>query len=556
MLAVGLDAADLGLVRRLVARGHLPNLGAALAAGATTELRAPWPYRAELPWTRLLTGGDGATNGYWGTVRFDPATYSVTESGAHVADPFYALGGGPVIAFDVPHSVLSPRLDGIQVTAWGAHSPQYPRAARPAGMIDELDREVGAHPAFDVDSQPGWWSEPYLTALTAALLEGARRRGEAMASLFARLPSWRFAITVFSETHSAGHHLWHGVDPSHPLHHHPGARSAAARLEAVYRGVDEAVGRIVAAAGEGTTLVLFSVHGMQPNGGDLLALHLAPELLHRDAFGWARLQHRGARARRARLEDGGFVEPAGRLEAFDLIAAGLAGHRGVDPAQPPDMVDRLADAARRSRRVARRVRRPARPWYQVEACPSGEVDLVPGETPSAFADRPLDYLGTSLYERFWPLQRAFALPSFSDLHVRVNLRGREARGVVAADGLTAELDRVERLLAECSNARTGEPVVAELLRPAAGLAPGAQESARPPADLVVLASGPVDALWHPRLGRIGPLPYLRTGEHSAQGWAVLSGAPPEVGLPPALDVSELGGLLTAMAFQRAIPGPA
>ncbi|MPY95227.1 MAG: nucleotide pyrophosphatase, partial [Acidimicrobiia bacterium] len=273
LLAIGLDAADLGFVEQLAMRGRLPHLGKLFERGTKADVANPWPYRAELPWTAFLTGRDAAANGYWGTVRYDPATYAATEAGAFVADPFYALARGPVVAFDVPHAVLSPRVDGIQVTAWGAHSPQYPRASRPAGLVDELDRKVGAHPAFDADSQPGWWSEPYLTALTAALLEGARRRAEAMALLLAREPHWRLAITVFSEPHSAGHHLWHGVDPAHPLHGHPGARAAAARLAAVYRGVDEAVGRVVAAAGEGAAVAVFAVHGSRANGGDLLALH-------------------------------------------------------------------------------------------------------------------------------------------------------------------------------------------------------------------------------------------------------------------------------------------
>src|SRR5690606_31571228 len=107
------------------------------------------------------------------------------------ADPFYAIDDLPVVAFDLPHSVLSPRVSGTQVTAWGAHSPQYPRASQPPGLVEALDREVGTHPAFDTDSQPGWWSEPYLTALTAALLEGARRRAEAFARLLEREPGWR-----------------------------------------------------------------------------------------------------------------------------------------------------------------------------------------------------------------------------------------------------------------------------------------------------------------------------------------------------------------------------
>lgn len=547
LLAIGLDAADLGFIERLVARGRLPTLGRAFAGAPRAEVSSPWAYRAELPWTTFLSGRRPEENRYWGTVCYDPGSYSTSEAGAYLGDPFYAVPGVTTIAFDVPHVALSPRLEGAQVTAWGAHSPQYPRASRPAGLLAELDRTVGQHPAFDVDSQPGWWSEPYLSSLTGALLEGARRRAEAMTRLLAATPDWRFAITAFSEPHSAGHHLWHGVDPGHPLHSHPGAPAAAARLEAVYRGVDQAVGRVVAAAGDDVTLALFSVHGMQGNGGDLLALHLGPELLHRDQFGWARV-----RDPRWRLEGPGWVEPARGQEAYDVIARGLAAHRGDAPASPPDAVDRVAGAVRALRRQVRRELRRrapgARPWYQLEAtvpepaATAGQLDALVG------ARRPLDYLGTSLYQRWWPHQRSFALPSFSDLHVRVNLGGRERGGVVPAGGYERELGRVEQLLSDCRNARTGRPVVADVLRTRRPGADEGPDGERPPADLVVLAAEPVDVLEHPRLGRIGPVPFLRTGEHRARGWLAVAPPEGELRLPTRVGLEELGGLLRELAL--------
>lgn len=62
----------------------------------------------------------------------------------------------------------------------------------------------------------------------------------------------------------------------------------------------------------------------------------------------------------------------------------------------------------------------------------------------------------------------------------------------------------------------------------------------PDADLVVLWDEPADALVHPDVGMVGPLPFQRTGEHSANGFAFVSGPGIEhrdVGTRSAFDVT-------------------
>ncbi len=547
VLCIGLDAADLDLIERLVGEGRLPHLARILGHGARARVTQAWAYRAELPWTAFVTAAPSGGDGYWGTMRFDPATYATTEQGAHAAEPFYAGGDLDVIAFDVPHSTLSSTVTGIQVTAWGAHSPQYPRAAMPRGALAELDAALGPHPAFDADSQPGWWSDPYLCSLTAAMLEGARRRAEGMVRLMRSRPGWQLAITVFSEPHSAGHHLWHGIDPEHPLHRHPGAPAAAARLEAIYQGLDEAIGTLVDEAGPQATVAVFAVHGSQSNQGDLLGLNLVPELLHRLEFGWARQRN----PRHDPIETGGWAEPQGAQQAFDLIGRGLVGHRHPDPHQAPDVVDRATDVARRAAKVAGGLLGPLRdrggevtPWYRIEAVAPAEAAHDGDGAIDVGEGRAIDYLGTSLYQRYWPYQRSFALPTFSDLHLRVNLEGREAHGIVPLDGYGVELDRLEDVLRQCRDPRNGLPVFADIVRPRADDPLGTDG---PPADLVALGARAVDALEHPVVGRVGPLPFLRTGEHSPRGFLAVLDPASATTVPAEVEVSELGPLLRALA---------
>jgi predicted AlkP superfamily phosphohydrolase/phosphomutase len=106
---------------------------------------------------------------------------------------------------------------------------------------------------------------------------------------------------------------------------------------------------------------------------------------------------------------------------------------------------------------------------------------------------------------------AFALPSFYDGRIRINLAGRERDGIVPAARYEETLAGLETLLRECRNPRTGEPVV-EFFERASTRDPLALSGSE--ADLLVIWRGVVAALEHPQLGLIGPVPLRRTGGHT------------------------------------------
>jgi predicted AlkP superfamily phosphohydrolase/phosphomutase len=114
------------------------------------------------------------------------------------------------------------------------------------------------------------------------------------------------------------------------------------------------------------------------------------------------------------------------------------------------------------------------------------------------------------YAGHWRRMKAFALPSFYDGRVRINLAGRERDGCVAPEAYDTVCDEVASLLDECVEPRTDRPVVAEIIRASGDpAARGASE-----ADLIILWRHETLGFDHPRLGRIGPLPYRRTGGHT------------------------------------------
>jgi predicted AlkP superfamily phosphohydrolase/phosphomutase len=106
---------------------------------------------------------------------------------------------------------------------------------------------------------------------------------------------------------------------------------------------------------------------------------------------------------------------------------------------------------------------------------------------------------------------AFALPSYYDGRIRINLTGREANGRVALADYHAKLDELSTLLHEIRNPRTGGSVIRSIERPVEADPLRADATQ---ADLVIIWRDAPLALFHEAFGSIGPVPYRRTGGHS------------------------------------------
>jgi hypothetical protein len=106
---------------------------------------------------------------------------------------------------------------------------------------------------------------------------------------------------------------------------------------------------------------------------------------------------------------------------------------------------------------------------------------------------------------------AFALPSFYDGRIRLNVAGREAKGTILPADYGEAMDGIEKLLRDCRDLRTGLPVVREIYRASADDPMGVPTSN---GDMEVLWDGEPQGFSHSDLGVIGPVPYRRTGGHT------------------------------------------
>jgi hypothetical protein len=160
---------------------------------------------------------------------------------------------------------------------------------------------------------------------------------------------------------------------------------------------------------------------------------------------------------------------------------------------------------------------------------------VPKKLP-AMARSEMPWMPASRHQPFWPAMTAFAVPSFYDGRVRINLAGREANGIVPREDYERVCSGIVALLRECKDAITGQPAVKDVsLSEGDPLALSGWES-----DIYVYWRSTPLGLVHPKHGKIGPVPFRRTGGHSGErGFLYAAGPgvrPGEYPLRSAFDV--------------------
>ena len=136
---------------------------------------------------------------------------------------------------------------------------------------------------------------------------------------------------------------------------------------------------------------------------------------------------------------------------------------------------------------------------------------------------PLYYQPAVWYKPFWSKMKAFALPSFSDGRIRINLQGRESQGIVPPSEYQALCSELSEKLYQLKDARTGMPIVKQIIQ--TRQSPAERDPKLPDADLVVIWQDEhvTDVIDSPELGRIGPVPFIRTGGHRSEGFVLAQG---------------------------------
>ena len=503
VLAIGFDSAEPTVVEKYIDAGYLPTLRRLRDTGAYGRLENFDVFSAETPWTTFATGCSPQKLGYWSPLRLAKGRYAMETRAAYEyteVPPFYALGDKARVAvFDVPQVRIVPGVNGIQVGAWGAHSPQVPSASDPAGLLEELTSKHGHHPGLH-DDYGECLDMSSVERIRHLLPIGIQRRADICVDLLQREP-WDLFLTVFGEPHTVGHNMWQVSQPDHPLYDVLSSKVEGDPMREAYEDMDHAIARIVAAAGPEMRVIVFSAHGMGPNTMDLASMGFLPEFLYRYNFPGQRFIGAG--------DDSAPLPPP--------ITA---------PLRNSWIWDVWANA--HDKNPLRRWLRQRLPWgalKYIEPLFKRHGRVEPDNPLKLFDDGlpEVPFEPATWYRPFWPQMKAFALPSFSEGYVRLNVRGREPNGIVDPEDYIKVREEIIDALEQMRCGRSGEKMVRRVVR--------TRESALdddprlPDADIVLgwQETYATDVVESPHVGRIGPVAHYRAGSHRSEGFALAAG---------------------------------
>ena len=402
VLIIGLDGADWRLLKPYLDDGVMPNLAGMVETGISGPLRSTIPTNSSVAWNSFMTGRNPGRHGVFDFTQrspSDPLRMVGVNSRTRRCDTFYdTLGrhGKRAGSINVPITYPAFPINGFML---GGMIVQEGRPfTYPESLAAELAEKVGGFPVNKIR-----WR--YMLGRMDALLDEAlvvtQQRARVLEYLIDR-GDWDVLVQVFVSPDRLQHPLMHLLDPEHLRHDRALAHRLAPKIQAVFKAMDDVIGRSRRQLGDEDTLMIISDHGFR-------SVHKA-------------------------------------IYVRDILA-----RHGLLRAARPRGQNRLT-----VRQVARKVLRPLLPssTYKAiaRAVPSNGNGKMPVGSPQEMANL------------IWQQTQAYATTVTSQA-VYANLAGREPFGVVS-QGVEYErlLNRVEEILLAERDPQDGSQVIEAVIR--------------------------------------------------------------------------------------------
>ncbi len=269
LLIICLDGADPGLLWRWAADGSLPSIAALQSRGRTGDLATPPGLGDDAAWASFYTGEPVGAHGryYWRQLEPDGPRLEISGGRWPANPPFWSqlAPTQPVAIIDLPKAVLWRKTRGIQLCDWLVHGRDHPKPlSHPADLAGRVIAEFGAPPTSFCDYTVPHLEDDEIAQVTDRLARAATMKRDAICR-FLGDDDWALMIAGFKEAHCATHLFWYLHEPAHPDYRPDADRRLHEPVKTVYRAIDRAVGDIVAKAGPGTSILLFTPLAMAWN---------------------------------------------------------------------------------------------------------------------------------------------------------------------------------------------------------------------------------------------------------------------------------------------------
>lgn len=242
-LVVGIDAADWGRIESLFERGELPNIATIRDKGTIAPLESTIPPMTPPAWSSIVTGVTPDKHGVTDFLSQNRDNYEVTPNRdvrlnrPAIWDAF-SQEGRDIGFVNFPVVYPPPATNGVFIS--GIPHDRFDDIVRPKGFRTELeDTEYRVHPAVSRDDPETYFEELERLATRRCELTERLLQGECPETLW----------VVFMVIDWVQHYLWgteiNGEDA----------------VDAMYRHVDDLVGKLVGTADDDRATVVISDHG-------------------------------------------------------------------------------------------------------------------------------------------------------------------------------------------------------------------------------------------------------------------------------------------------------
>lgn len=490
VLAIAIDAAEAALVRRLIDEGKMPVLQSLLERGRWIPIESTTHIGSSSVWPTFMTGEDPETHGIYSEWCWEPATMSLRPLTGHHLNPFWQKlekKGFTIGVLGIPFMPLGRLARGFEVSERPPFVSSHGSGSsnRAAAVSRKVANEALLHGSGQINVA-GPNDLKNLQRLALDSLIGIKARGE-LATRLLRETQPEISIIAFTQAHEISHCLWQTVQPEHPLLqelHLNRLAEIQPSLEEIFGEVDRQIGSIIAAFAVHPTVLVFSLHGMEPGRG-------APT----------------------------FLTPLMCEAGFSVLAE----------ARRQTWSDRVVHAMRDLKK-----RTPAsfkKLYYQ-----------------SLSREAVLRLAAPTLLPQYdWARTRALVIVEEHLSSIRVNLRGREARGIVTVEDYRSVCDELEQWLWTLKSG-DGRALAKQVIRTADD---GGVALKRRLPDIVVHWTDAALASPLRISGSEGE--FYRDGErhlsqHTSEGFCILRADGEVESSPSDIALRDLGGLIERLAI--------
>jgi tetratricopeptide (TPR) repeat protein len=285
LLVLGWDAADWQMIDPLLARGRMPNLARLLAAGTRADLRTLEPKLSPILWSTIATGKTADKHGIHNFVEPNPSGEGVRVSSSTTrrtralwniltlrglrvhAVGWYASHPAEPISGTCVSNLLCEGAPADASAPW----PLMPGTVKPAaddpGVADRVAAARVAPHAVTRDmlrellpnAAQASRGDPRPATLAKELARMLSLHGAALAAV--RGGGWDCAMLFHDTIDTIGHHFMELRAPRMPHVKAADLRIYGDVMDNAYVMHDRLLGELLAACGEGTSVILVSDHG-------------------------------------------------------------------------------------------------------------------------------------------------------------------------------------------------------------------------------------------------------------------------------------------------------